>query len=42
MEIFSLGNQLILSKNGIVFLEVVFDFCRDVDICVLVSAGQNN
>lgn len=43
MEIQSLGNQVILSKNGIVFLEVVFDF-RDADICVYlpISVGQSN
>lgn len=32
MEICSLGNKMILSKNDIVFLEVVFDFCGDADI----------
>lgn len=35
MEICSLGNQVILSKNGTMFLELVFDFCRDADVCVL-------
>lgn len=44
MEMCFLGNQVILSKNGIVFLEVVFDFCRDADIsvCLPLSAGQSN